>query len=521
MGRLQITLVLLASGCSGAASTVNRADGPPAVETGTEASTDVRDADGQDAGMGGIDAPICLPMDAATIPEVGPSVASLEYCGDAGTDGGGAYGLCTSSVPDPLAAARSPVCGGAFWCGAGSCGNGVRDTCAVCVNRCVPAVSFTEPCDGVDLGGNSCASLGYEGGTLRCGTDCNFDVSKCVICAPSGPMLLSCSATPLAPPGEVAVLSLATSGDQTAIAWTLANEGGVYIALYGQDLRLVANLGPIGHARGGWSVPIAATPNGWVVAIPSSFFEPGADVITLSSCGVVTGTFALPGAVDLAFAAEPGKPPLVAWIDSASGSPMVRAGRLAADGRSVPSTVALFSGEFYDDGPLSATFVGDGFLVAGVTLGVTVARVEADGTFAGIVQTPFGPHTDEPRITSDGMRAEIAYFDSGGLTGTTSLASLDRTGVPVGARLSLEETMRVIGLAVDSNGRAVALASDRGVVLEALPLRADGTLDTPVLIAGDHQGVGGGALARRASELVAAWIGGGCEGRPHLARLAP
>jgi hypothetical protein len=519
MRRVQIALVLLVSGCSGAASTMDGGDGSPAVETGTKAGTDVGDADRQDAGMGGVDAPICLPADAATIPEVGPSLPSLESCGDAGTEAGYEEGLCAPSAPDPLAPARSPVCGGASWCGAGSCGNGIRDTCAVCVSRCVPAISFTEPCDGADLGGNTCTSLGYEGGTLGCGTDCSFDVSRCVICAPTGPNLLSCGATTLAPPGEVAGLSLATSDDQTAIAWTLANEGGVYIALHDQDLRLVANLGPIGHA-GASPVPIAATPNGWVVAIPPNRFQTGIDVISLSSCGVVTRTFTLPGAFDLAFAAEPGKQPLVAWIDSASGSTMARAGRLAADGGSVPSMVELFSGEFYDDGPLSATFVGDGFLVAGYTVGVTIARVEPDGTFDGSVHT-LGAHTDEPRLASDGTRTEISYFDTGGLTGTTSLASLDRTGVPVGPARSLEETTYLLGLAVDANGRAVALASDRGVVLEALPLRADDTLDTPVIIGGDYQGVGRGALARRGSELVAAWTGGGCEAKPHLARLTP
>jgi hypothetical protein len=201
---------------------------------------------------------------------------------------------------------------------------------------------------------------------------------------------------------------------------------------------------------------------------------------------------------------------------------MVRAGRLSADGGSVPTTVALFSGKFYDDGPLSATFVGDGFLVAGYTIeGVTIARVEADGTFGGAVLSPFGAHTDEPRLTSNGARAEIAYFDSGALTATMFLASLDRTGVPVGAPRALEVTTRVLGLAVDTNDRAVVLTTDLGITLEALPLRVDDTLDTPVRLGGDYKGVTRGALARRGRELIAAWIGGGCEGRTHLARIAP
>jgi hypothetical protein len=519
MGRVRIALVLVASGCSGAGSTTDKADGPPANQAGNDAAV----GDTPDADLWGIPTPICLPADAASIPEVGPSVPSIEFCPiDAGNEVGRAEGLCTSPVPDPLAAARSPVCAGAFWCGTASCGNGTRDTCALCASRCAPAASFTEACDGADLGGKTCANLGYQGGTLGCGTDCSFDVSGCVICAPMGPKLLSCGATTVAPPGEVAVLSLATSGDQTAIAWTLANERGVYIALYDQNLRLVSNIGPIGHARGDWAIPIAATPDGWVAAIPPNFFAPGIDVVTLSSCGAVTGKFVLPGALDLAFAAEPGKPPLVAWIDSASGSPMVRAGRLSADGRSVPTTVALFSGTFYDDGPLSATFVGDGFLVAGYTIGgVTIARIEADGTFGGTVLSPFGAHTDEPRLTSNGARTEIAYFDSGASTETMFLASLDRTGVPLGAPRALEVTRRVLGLAVDTNDRAVALTTDLGIALESLPLLADDTLDTPVLLGGDYKGVMRGALGRRGSELIAAWIGGGCEGRTHLARIAP
>ncbi len=36
-----------------------------------------------------------------------------------------------------------------------------------------------ESCEGDELGGASCESLGYEGGTLACRTDCRFDVSGC------------------------------------------------------------------------------------------------------------------------------------------------------------------------------------------------------------------------------------------------------------------------------------------------------------------------------------------------------
>jgi hypothetical protein len=49
----------------------------------------------------------------------------------------------------------------------GSCGNGT--------------VESSESCDGVDLGGATCASLGYPlGGTLGCRAWCAYDTSGCV-----------------------------------------------------------------------------------------------------------------------------------------------------------------------------------------------------------------------------------------------------------------------------------------------------------------------------------------------------
>lgn len=54
------------------------------------------------------------------------------------------------------------------------CGNGVLDD------------SIGEQCDGSDLGPATCASLGRSGGTLACGSTCEFDTSGCgaELCAP-------------------------------------------------------------------------------------------------------------------------------------------------------------------------------------------------------------------------------------------------------------------------------------------------------------------------------------------------
>src|SRR5262245_61786209 len=43
-------------------------------------------------------------------------------------------------------------------------------------------VDGTEQCDGPDLGGSTCADLGFPGGILRCNVDCTFNTSECQHC---------------------------------------------------------------------------------------------------------------------------------------------------------------------------------------------------------------------------------------------------------------------------------------------------------------------------------------------------
>ncbi len=52
-------------------------------------------------------------------------------------------------------------------CTANLCGNGVLDA--------------SEACDGADVGGESCDSQGYDGGTLACTGDCVIDTSSCTL----------------------------------------------------------------------------------------------------------------------------------------------------------------------------------------------------------------------------------------------------------------------------------------------------------------------------------------------------
>ncbi|HXU02015.1 MAG TPA: hypothetical protein VN903_13675 [Polyangia bacterium] len=59
------------------------------------------------------------------------------------------------------------------------CGNGVRDTCYIALPADCINTTFTEWCDGADLGTATCASRGLGSGTLRCASDCGFDTSGC------------------------------------------------------------------------------------------------------------------------------------------------------------------------------------------------------------------------------------------------------------------------------------------------------------------------------------------------------
>ena len=55
-------------------------------------------------------------------------------------------------------------------CGQGTCGNGIVET--------------GEQCDGGNLGGQTCVTLGYSSGTLSCTSACAFDTSGCTITPP-------------------------------------------------------------------------------------------------------------------------------------------------------------------------------------------------------------------------------------------------------------------------------------------------------------------------------------------------
>jgi hypothetical protein len=85
---------------------------------------------------------------------------------------------CGNGIPE-----AGEECDGAGSCGAGAlCVQpGLPEECTCSAETCgaVPGVQPGEECDGEDLAGATCTSLGFLGGTLACDARCRFDVGGC------------------------------------------------------------------------------------------------------------------------------------------------------------------------------------------------------------------------------------------------------------------------------------------------------------------------------------------------------
>ncbi len=124
-----------------------------------------------------------------SIPDAGPlACESDNQCTGLGLLCDKERGVCVQCLDDP-------DCQPGYACSDGQCvdsggggGGGFdagMDGGARCGNGLVDSETY-EHCDGDNLGGESCASLGYGGGQLLCTNDCTFDVSMCTFVPDSG-----------------------------------------------------------------------------------------------------------------------------------------------------------------------------------------------------------------------------------------------------------------------------------------------------------------------------------------------
>lgn len=83
-------------------------------------------------------------------------------------------GGCTPRPPGTQCASGDGSCDGAGACDVPTCGDGAQ------------TVDPGEQCDGSNLDGQSCVSLGFDGGSLSCTSSCTFNTSSCTqepVCA--------------------------------------------------------------------------------------------------------------------------------------------------------------------------------------------------------------------------------------------------------------------------------------------------------------------------------------------------
>lgn len=509
---------LAVAGCAGRTESGNTGGG-----AGTDAGTGGSGAMGgtggvvSSGGSGGGTGGVVSSGGTGGVVSSGGSGGVISIGGSGGSIGtGGAGTTCSSTSPAP----PQPACGAAL------CGNGRIDTCNSCPDGGYggypggpggpPCQSDAEQCDGTALGGASCKSLGFPGGTLRCSSVCRYDTAACTRCSAPGGHLAACVES-VAGAQAPSALSIAATAQEIGVAWISRQPGsaGVWFARFKPDLSLIKKSGPFG-ADCPTSVALSVRPGGWDVA--TSGYSHPVEVYAIDSSGNVTKLRTVAAAGHGAvFGARPGGAPLLAWIDD--GAKALRATVLSTDGVSTTPVATLPMPGGVVDSWVASTFVSDGFLVATREYNrVVVGRVATDGTTTGALTQPVPDETEVPALTASGGEARMVYEHFGPAPVTVEMVRLDKSGKALASPV-------VIGAAPDyyNNAYPVADGTDTLVVmgnytasvyqakhLDVIRVDSSGNkLWGPQTIATDPTMLTGYGAAMSGTELVSAFIEGG------------
>ena len=435
----------------------------------------------------------------------------------------GVTGTCMT-IPGGSGVAGSPnVCipKAPINCGEASCGNGTIDTCntACGIGPCA-TISFTEACDGTQLGSDTCAAHGYGSGALACKNDCTIDTSACVDCA-TGPRIATCGDAPFAAmPGPLAI---AGTSSELGIAWTGGPGASLSFVRLSSTLQLLSST-PIddGSMMSGFryaDVRLAPLPAGWLIAASDSY---QARLYALDGAGKFLGVTTLDmdatgrspiGAAVFAPRADGG--PLVVWQVGTG----LRAAVVAADGRSATTPRALpFDG--YGD-RTTAVYAGGAFYVVTPVSSATnpwplrMVRIETDGTVgaaAAVVDVLPGSGAANAAFVAGGDDLRLIYeapVTSGAIDMRMYFQKVATNGAPGSDRVSLTDSygyFRVSGAFAYGADTAAVMASS-SASLGVARVGAGGQVVTPLFkIMAAPSGVAGGQLAARVgSDIVAAW----------------
>jgi hypothetical protein len=383
--------------------------------------------------------------------------------------------------------------------GTAVCGNGQRDTCTYCGGPDGGACGLAdiETCDGAQLGGQTCTSQGFSGGTLGCTGGCQLDVAACVTCARGG-RVLGCSAL-AAPAAAVRSVALASSGSGVVVVYS--DSRGLHFGAVGDDLTLATNCGCFG-AGGATNLALAPAPGGFILAA-----EEGGNVnlYPLSPTGAPRGpSRTVQDAAYPTLSARPDAGPLLAFWPTRDIVGQLQLLRADGSEETAPVTFAPAKGG-YDVG---AAFVGDGFLVAYQDFegALQIVKVGVGGDI--LERAAIAQASGNPQLLWTGSEARLSY--SHGVANGVSFARLDAEGTPIGAAAVLGTRWGpapMVSLGADT---AILLPDDRLQTgqLQVERLSADRTpVVEPVSLIRDPDALRSWTMARQGDDdVVVAWI---------------
>lgn len=383
--------------------------------------------------------------------------------------------------------------------------------------------SFAEGCDGNDLGGQTCTSLGFGSGTLACSNRCDFDTTGCATCAAGSAGVAACKVVPSA--GVFSALSLAATDSGVGIAWIEAPNGAqsqIGFALLSASLN-VTSTGHILDAAIATPTPqaftaqVATLPSGWVVLATTSAslslytLDAAGNVVAHNVLDPMSGGFGLDMPI---LVSQPNGGPLVIW----EGGLSLYAAVVSADGLSVTTAIevpATYDGNGVLPSLASAAFAAGKFqavIQSNCSRGacLEIVSITPGGAIAGSFQVPDVTAPGGARLVSGADDLRLLYGADCGTTLSDPCLKWQRMS-PTGAVLS--PPVLVDGSPGSSLPEsAVALGPDsylssanQNWSSTLIHLSSDGTIvGDPRPIA--QGGAAGTAMVRLGSDLVAGWV---------------
>jgi hypothetical protein len=393
------------------------------------------------------------------------------------------------------------------------CGNGVLDMCMAPAGfGFCPLAPQMEPCDGTNLAGASCQSVGYGSGTLAC-SNCYIDPSECSPCLPLDASLVRCGVTPTP---QAFAAGIAATASEVATAWLEFDAIGRPALGFA---RLTPSLDPVAApglldvgpqapiAAGNVSVRVAPLASGWVVA---GYYEPAVFVHAVDAAGQSLGHTMVEQVpwTRPVLVSRPGGAPLLLWAKPDG----IRRSVISSDGRSFspPATIANTT----ERTTLSATYAGDAFYVClsdevgSSPSQLRLLRIESDGTIGSAVDVLSGVQMLGPTLIGGADDLRVLYSTPNRVMVWRRVSLAGATlGPPVPVELGDSFTGVPAALAFDNDTVAVVGGTIAKGVLGFVRISSDGSIVTSprTIASAPNWAFGIVDAARSGSDLIVLW----------------